>query len=406
MDRPALTELLTDIEAGRVDCIVLYRLDRLSRSLIDFSKIVEILDRHGASFVSVTESFSTATSTGRLHLHMILAFAQYERELATERIRDKIAGAKRRGKHCGSVPILGYDTDWVMKRLVVNETEAALVRKIFERFTSLRSTIKVAAELNASGYKTKSWPTVTGGIIGGQEWSKAFLYRVLNNPKYIGKVEHKGTLYPGEHEALVSQALWDAVHKILGEQHQAKGATRHETPALLRGLIKCGHCNCSMGPTFTRKKGRTYRFYLCVSAAKKGYATCPVKSVSAGTIETAVVNQLRFVLRSPEIVARTIRESRLREAEEVERMRAEGENANARGLEVNAVTEADVIESLQKFDGVWDALFPGEQARIVQLLIERVDVRPDGIELRLRGDGLKSLVAELKARNVEVPACP
>jgi len=405
MDRPALQRLLGDIEAGRVDCVVLYRLDRLSRSLIDFAKIVEILDRHGASFVSVTESFSTATSTGRLHLHMILAFAQYERELAAERIRDKIAGAKRRGKHCGGVPILGYDTDKVMKRLVVNETEATLVRRIFERFVALRSTSKVAAELNAAGHLTKRVPAVTGRVIGGHEWSKAHIYKVLGNPKYIGKVEHKGALYDGEHEAIVSKDLWDRAHAILAEQLQAKSSTRHETQALLRGLVKCGHCGCAMGPTFTKRRGRTYSYYLCVRAGKRGYSTCPVKSVAAGAIESAVISQLRIILRSPEIVAKTIREARLCEAEEIDRRRAEGDEANARRLEAHAVTEGEIIEALQRFDGVWAELFPGEQARIVGLLLERVDVRPDGIELRLRADGLKSLVAELRAKNTEA-TCP
>jgi site-specific DNA recombinase len=405
LDRPALQRLLADVEADRVDCVVLYKLDRLSRSLADFVKIVDILERNEATFVSVTESFNTATSTGRLHLNMLLAFGQYERELAADRIRDKIAGAKRRGKHCGGVPVLGYDTDRVMKRLAVNEDEAMLVRKIFERFVSLRSTTKVAQELNAAGSKTKSWPTVTGKTYGGRDWTKADLYKVLNNVKYRGLVPHRGDVYPGEHAAIVSQALWDEAHAILTRQRQARSSTRHETPALLRGLIRCGRCDCAMGPTFSTRHGRRYVYYLCTRAGKHGYEKCPVRSVAAGTIENAVLSQLRIVLRSPEIVARTFREARLREAEEVDRLRAEGDEASARVLEAHAVTEGEVIEALKRFDGIWDALFADEQARIVQLLVERVDVSPNSLELRIRGDGLKSLVAELKARNAEEPAC-
>jgi site-specific DNA recombinase len=407
LDRPALQRLLADIESGRVDCIVLYRVDRLSRSIMDFAKIVELLDRHNAGFVSVTESFNTATPTGRLHLHMILAFAQYERELAADRIRDKIAGAKKRGKHCGGVPILGYDTDRVAKRLVVNESEAALVRRVFERFVALRSTTRVAEELIAAGHKTKSWPTATGKLYGGRAWTKADLYRVLNNVKYRGLVPHRGDVYPGEHDAIISQKLWDEAHAILAKQRRARSFTRQETPALLRGLIRCGHCDCAMGPTFSTRHGRKYVYYLCTRAGKHGYEKCPVRSVAAGTIEGAVIGQLRIMLRSPEIVARTFREARLREAEEVDRLRAGGDESNARALEAHAMTEGEVIEALKRFDGIWDALFPDEQARIVQLLIECVDVSPDGLELRIRGDGLKSLVAELKARNTtEAAACP
>ena len=403
-DRPALQRLLADIEAGKVDAVIVYKLDRLSRSLRDFGKLMEIFEQHGVAFVSITQKFDTSSSMGQLILNVLVSFAEFERSIGRERILDKIAGAKKRGKHTGGTPILGYTV--VDKRLVVVPEEAALVRRIFERYVVLRSPAKLADELNAAGYLTKSWPTVTGKTFGGRAWTKADIYKVLSNPKYQGKVEHKGTLYVGEHEALVSQDLWDQAHAILAAQLRARSATRHETPALLRGLIKCGACNCSMGPTFTKRHGRTYPYYLCTSAGKKGYSTCPVKSVAAGAIESAVISQLRVVLKSPEVVARTFREARLRETEEIDRLRDIGDDASARVLETHTVTEAEVVEALQRFDGVWDELFPGEQQRIVQLLVERVDVKPDGIELRLRGDGLKSLVAELQARNAEEPACP
>src|SRR4029453_10904494 len=169
-----------------------------------------------------------------------------------------------------------------------------------------------------------------------------------NNPKYTGLAPHRGQTFAGEHEALVTKALWDKAHAILEANHQAKGnAARNESTALLRGLIKCGHCNCSMGPTFTRKKGRTYRFYLCVQASKKGYATCPVKSVSAGTIEEAVMAQLRVVLRSPELVVKTYREVKLREAEEAERLRINGDEVGAVALEAHAISETEVVDALR-----------------------------------------------------------
>ncbi len=170
MDRPAFQRLLKDVEAGRIDCIVVYKVDRLSRSLIDFSKIVDLLDRHGANFVSVTEHFTTARSMGRQTLNMILSFAQFEREIAAERIRDKVAAAKRKGKHTGGVPILGYDV--VDRRLVVNETEAELVRHIFERFTKLGSAPQLARVLNEAGHTTKCWKMKKDRVEGGRRGTR------------------------------------------------------------------------------------------------------------------------------------------------------------------------------------------------------------------------------------------
>jgi len=454
MDRPAIQRLLADVERGRIDCIVVYKVDRLSRSLLDFAKIVEIFERHGVSFVSVTQQFNTTTSMGRLTLNILLSFAQFEREIIGERIRDKVAAAKRKGKHTGGMPILGYDTDRPNRRLLVNEEEAKLVREIFKRFCQMGSATELAAELNQQGHRTKAWTTAKGTTQGGRPWNKAHLYRLLNNRKYIGEVEHKGTFYPGEHEAIVPRALWDDAHKILAENYAVRSnRTRAKTPALLKGIIRCGHCGGAMGPTFTKKKGRTYRYYLCVHASKNGYQSCPVRTVAAGTIETAVVEQLRAVFRSPELIAQTFHGARSRETEERERLRHEetelrdrlralkevaarlidanggggaiGDElhqagaeiddvkrrlevvtAELRGLEANEITERDVIEAMEKLDPVWDELFPAEQTRIVQLLVERVEVRQEGLAVELRSDGLRSLVAEIGAgrKSEGVPA--
>ncbi len=409
-DRPGFQRLMADVEAGKIDAVIVYKIDRLSRSLRDFGRLMDVFEQHGVSFVSVTQRFDTSSSMGKLTLNILMSFAEFERDVTRERILDKIAGAKRKGKHCGGVPILGFTT--VDKKLVVVEEEAKLVRHIFQRFVETGSTTKLADELNRDGHRTKSWPTVTGRIIGGREWNKADLYKILNNVKYLGQVEHKGQTYPGEHAAIVPQKLWDDAHAILKENYAERvDRTRAETPALLRGVIKCGACSCAMGPTFTKKNGRVYRFYLCVSASKKGYKTCPVKSVAAGTIEKAVVDQLRAVFRTPELVAKTYREARLRETEELDRLRGLGDasSPDLRVLETHPVTEQDVIDAIERFDPVWDNLFPAEQARIVGLLVERVEVSPDGLEVRIRGEGLRSLVAELTAQSAdakEAAACP
>ncbi len=382
LERPALQRLLNDIEAGKIDCIVVHRIDRLSRSLLDFGKLAEFFEQHAIALVSVTQRLDTSTSMGRLTLNMLLSFAQFERELTGERIRDKVAATKAKGKYCGGRPVLGYGLDRERKRLVVDPKEAELVRHIFRRFIEVGSAFEVAKELNAEGHRTKAWTGKNGKTDPGRPWSKAQVYRTLNNPIYLGQVNHRGSIFPGEHEAIVSQDLWDQAHAILEENHRARGAkTRAKSEALLRGVIRCGHCDCSMGPTFTRKRGRQYRSYLCVHASKHGYDSCPLRSVAAGEIEGVVIDQLRRVLRSPEVLAQTYREARAL-AEEQE-------------IECPDFSEQDVVDALCSLDPVWDHLFPNEQARIVQLLVKQVDIYPDRAEVQIRAEGLASLVAEL-----------
>ena len=217
---------IRDIEAGRIDAVICYRIDRLSRSLADFTKLVDVFENNKTSLVSITESFNTGTSIGRLNLHMILSFAQYERELAGERIRDKFLQSRKRGLWMGGHALLGYDVR--DRKLVINETEAALVRYIFERFLQVGSATTLVQELNAAGHRTKR----------GKPFDKGVVYKLLNNRTYVGEVEHKGTAYPGEHEALVDRATWDKVHAILAEnRHRRASHTRAATPALLKGLI-------------------------------------------------------------------------------------------------------------------------------------------------------------------------
>jgi DNA invertase Pin-like site-specific DNA recombinase len=388
MERPGLQRLLHDVEGGGIDCVVVYKVDRLSRSLLDFARIIETFDRHGVSFVSVTQQFNTTSSMGRLTLNILLSFAQFEREVIGERIRDKVAATKRKGKYCGGMPVLGYDVDRDRKRLVVNEEEAGLVRHIFARFVQVGSTTLLAQELNAQGHMTKSWVTKTGTLHAGRPWSKADIYRVLNNPLYIGEVTHKGERFPGEHDAIVPMHLWEEAHAILARNYRARAAqTRAETPALLRGIMRCAHCDCAMGPTFSKKHGKLYRYYLCVHASKHGYDACPTRTLAAGEIERAVVDQLRAVLRAPEFLAQTYRAARAQVDEQA--------------IQCQAFSEREAVDALCALDPIWDHLFPDEQARIVQLLVKQVDVYPGRAEIRIRAEGLTSLVAELRAEREE-----
>jgi site-specific DNA recombinase len=291
--------------------------------------------------------------------------------------------------------------------------------------------------------------TVKGRNRAGTAWHKGHLYRLLNNPLYLGLVAHKDQTFPGEHEAIIDRKLWDEAHKILAQNFHARARqTRSKTPALLRGVIRCAHCDSGMGITYTAKKGRQYRYYLCVKADKRGYDTCPIGNLPAAEVEEAVVNQLRAVFRSPELVAKTFKDVRALEEEERGRLeqdkaaigqrlavlRASSERLSGTRLnsdlarrelvgldsDIQAAerdlklveadlaafadrpsSEEDVLRELAALDSLWDNLFPLEQERIVHLLVEKVLVHEDRIEVSLRSDGLFSLNRELQGQELE-----
>jgi len=362
LERPGLKRLLADIEGGLVDVVVVYKIDRLSRSLMDFSKLVEVFDRNDVTFVSITQSFNTTTSMGRLTLNILLSFAQFEREVIGERVRDKVAASRRKGIWMGGPVPFGYRC--VDRKLLVVEDEAAIVRMIFERFLRSGSATLLVGELAAEGVTRR-----------GKTLDKGGLYKMLANQVYIGKAVHKGVAYDGEHAAIISPELWDKVRSVMEISPRARTCrTRAQTPALLKGLIFAPGGR-AMTPTHTRKKGRLYRYYVTQTVIKEGPDTCPVGRVPAAQVENAVIDQLRSLLRTPEVVARTWKS-----------VRAEGEE----------MTEREIATTLGQLDPLWDELFPAEQARIVQLLVERVDISPQGINITLRTEGLARLAGELK----------
>ncbi|SNR52176.1 recombinase family protein [Paracoccus sediminis] len=370
LERPGLKRLMADIEDGLVDVVVVYKIDRLSRSLADFAKLVEVFDRNGVTFVSVTQSFNTTTSMGRLTLNILLSFAQFEREVTAERIRDKVAASRKKGMWMGGVPPFGYRVE--NRKLLVDEPPAAHVRWIFARFIEIGSCTLLARE-GARGLGTPR----------GNRIDKKYLYRMLSNRAYLGEAVHKGDSYPGEHEAIIDRETWDRVHAILQESPRKRAArTRAETPALLKGLL-FGPDGAAFSPTHTRKGGRLYRYYVSQTVLKHGAGSCPVGRVPAGEIEAAVIDQLRAVFRQPEIVAGTWKAARTQD---------------------DGITEADARAALQKLDPLWDELFPAEQARIVALLVERVDIGTDGLNVRLRVDGLGNLAREMLTSDVEAAA--
>jgi DNA invertase Pin-like site-specific DNA recombinase len=364
LERPGLKRLLADVEDGLVDVVVVYKIDRLSRSLMDFSKLVEVFDRNGVTFVSVTQSFNTTTSMGRLTLNILLSFAQFEREVTAERIRDKVRASRMKGMWMGGVPPLGYEVK--DRKLVIKDDDAANVRWIFARFVEIGSGTELARELAARGIRTSR----------GNRIDKKYLYRLLNNRVYIGEAVHKGDSYPGEHDAIIDRAIWDKVHAVLTVSPRKRAArTRADTPALLKGLLY-GPDGAAFSPTHTRKAGKLYSYYVSQTVLKHGAGSCPVGRVPAGEIEAAVIDQLRAVFRQPEIVAGTWKAARAQDGE---------------------ITEADARDALIRLDPLWDELFPAEQARIVALLVERIDICTDGLNVRLRMDGLTGLAREMLA---------
>jgi len=364
LERPALQRLLADVEAGLIDVIVVYKIDRLSRSLMDFARLVEIFDRNQVTFVSVTQSFNTTTSMGRLTLNILLSFAQFEREVIGERIRDKFAASRKRGMWMGGYVPLGYDVR--DRKLIINEAEAATVRMIFKRFVAIGSATKLAKALAAEGVRTKS----------GRPVDKGYIYRLLNSRVYLGEATHKDASYPGEHAPIIDRSLWDKVHSILQTSPRLRAANaRARTPALLKGLIFT-ETGCAMTPAFTKKGTRQYRYYVSMDVIRNralGESPGPLR-LPAPMVEDAVIGEIHRMIRSPEITARTIAALR-RDGVKVE--------------------EAAVVATLAGFERLWGALYPAEQARIVQLLVERITVGTNGIAVDLRKEGLGLVLRDM-----------
>ena len=378
MDRPALVRLLDDIKAGRVDCVVVYKVDRLSRSLLDFARIIGVFEAHGVSFVSVTQQFNTATSVGRLMLNVLLSFAQFEREMIAERTRDKIAAARRRGKWTGGTPVLGYEVDPKGGRLVVIQDEAERVRAIFDLYIERRSPIAVIQELDRRGWQTKRHVSRKGRTSGGKPFTKAALRSLLRNPLYAGKVRTRDSVCPGEHEALVDEAIWERVQHLVsrnGNGRPPNGRNGHEP--LLKGLLRCGPCDAAMTHSVTWRRGRPYRYYVCLNAQKRGWDACPTKSVQADEIEASVIERLRQLPLNGN----------------KGRPDADGGPAQVGLPATDGAAQAPGL-----FGIVWDALAPREKHRALRLVLEQVaydgstgdltaSVRPSGIEALCRSVG-------------------
>lgn len=378
-DRPGLKRLLADIERGLVDIVVVYKIDRLTRSLADFSKMVEVFERHGVSFVSVTQQFNTTTSMGRLMLNVLLSFAQFEREVTGERIRDKIAAAKRKGMWMGGVPPLGYDVE--NRLLIINEAEATVVRRIFSEMLTIGSPTQIAAGLTADGITTKSWTTKEGLTRNGTQIEKKYLHKLLRNRIYLGELSHKGNWYPGVHPAIIDHGLWGRVHEVLardGHTRSVETKIRSRSDSLLRGLLY-SPTGERMYPTYSRKNGRKYHYYVSKSELRFGAANKTYERIPADEVEAATVAQIKTVLASAESIASV--------CHFIEKNGAE-------------VDEASAVMAMHRLGNVWEQLYQAERHRIVNLMIERVDLVSGGLKVKWHGLGWKALIGEFSQGSI------
>ncbi len=375
MERPALKRLLADIKAGKVQIVVVYKVDRLTRSLADFAKIVDVLDAHGASFVSVTQQFNTKTSMGRLTLNMLLSFAQFEREIAGERIRDKIAASKAKGMWMGGTVPLGYDVK--DRKLVINETDTKLVRKIFSRYSELGSVSLLQAELETQGYRSKRREGTGRRSTNGRPFSRGILYLILQNRLYRGQIAHKGNIYDGQHEAIIDAELWDRVQaKLASNRRERAIAVDAEAPSLLSGLIFDSDGN-RMTPTHANKRGKRYRYYISALLLDRGSPGDNPIRVPAVEVEGLVLDRARRLLTTPTELVRRLASLRL----------------SVRQLE-------DVLKTSTSLMEAWTSLSPDEIRAFVREVVRHVAVQPREIEITFSILGL----ARRLGANLRVPS--
>lgn len=371
-DRPAFRRLLADVEAGLVDVLAVYAIDRLSRSILDFAQLVQFLEKRGVRFVSTTQAFDTSTPHGQLTLNVLMSFAQFERQMIAQRTRDKMAASRRRGQYTGGKPPLGYRL--IEKKLVVDPDEAEVVREIFELFSRLKRVAHVTAEMNRRGRITKRHRARNGGETGGEPFDREVVRRILTNAVYIGRVAYGGELHAGQHAAIVDERIWAAAQELLaGGRHENR--PRRYQVALLRGLLHCSKCGEPMRPEFTRKGSRRYPFYVCATLKKRGADACPGSRVAAHTIEDCVAEQVRVIGRDPKLVAEVARQL------------------------PRDVDPDDLRDALARFDPLWDALTTAERAELLQQLVERIEFDGESGEVvvRFQETGLAGLGEETAA---------
>jgi site-specific DNA recombinase len=384
-DRPALQRLFADIADGLVDLVIVYKIDRLSRSLLDFARMVELFDRKKVDFASATQPFNTTDSTSRLMLNVVLSFAQYEREIISERTRDKIAASRKRGIWWGGRPPLGYSIEPDSSKLVVVPDEAALLRTVFETYITTKSLERTAKLLNDRGARTKAWTYRDGRRVGGLPWDKPHVRLAITNVTCRGLVSHRSSAYEGTHERIIPETVWHQANEILAKNARS-GADRAQPLrlGLLNGLLRCGPCGCAMSHTTAVRKSKCYRYYSCGRAARAGRDACRCPSVPAEQLEGFVLSKLRAMMHDRAVVDATCAalNGEPRDAEPVNRQGRRKDDrgpldrsaaVGARQISPPAVGREVAVEILHDFDAAWGRLTAGERKKFVATLIRSIE---------------------------------
>jgi site-specific DNA recombinase len=444
MERPALRKLLEDIHKKEIDCVMVYKVDRLSRSLIDFSKMLELFEQNNVTFVSVTQHFNTNNSMGRLTLNILLSFAQFEREIISERTKDKMAAARKKGRYVGGCPIVGYDVDKENRRLVINPEEAKFVREVFDLFIRERSPLAVANIINEQGHFTKKHKKKSGDYMGGKSFQRTDVAFLVKNIIYSGRVRYMGQIYQGQHEAIISEDTFDKAQEIIASNTNVRyGKPDAQLVALLRHLLRCKHCNKSMTPSFTNKSAKKrYRYYVCLAAQKRGFKTCPTRSVNAESIETAVVDCLKKIATNSDEQSDRVEKINNRIQAELKQLAAEQQDldkgiealtakikalkdqptkksekeiyelaealkdkeqqlsqAHIKSMELNEhmISKEEFQKAMVFTSPTWETLYPQEKKRILDFLIKEIDYdgSTETLGITLNENGIKLLSAEL-----------
>ena len=365
MERPALKRLLADIEAGKIDVVVVYKVDRLTRALSDFAKMIEIFDHHGVSFVSVTQQFNTTTSMGRLTLNVLLSFAQFEREVTGERIRDKIRASKAKGMWMGGRPPLGYDVH--DRRLVVNTSEAKQVRWIFQRYLDVGAINRLRSDVVRQGITGKVYTSKAGVRSGGGPFGRSALHRLLGNHLYVGEVAHQGNVYLGEHEAIIERELWDKVQALLEAKRQCEHAgVSARQASLLKGLIFNTN-DKRLTPIHATKNGKRYRYYVsnCIVSGSIRGPDDQTWRIPAHEIEQLTIRQIKDLLND---------RGRLYDVLMSE--------------DASLVTAEATYERLAQAADRWDDLVHRDQRILLRHLLSRITVAAEQVEVHVNPDAI------------------
>ena len=392
IERPGVRQLLADIGAGKIDCVVVYKVDRLSRSLIDFARMMELFEKRGVCFVSVTQQFNTKASLGRLTLNILLSFAQFEREIISERTRDKQVAARKKGKWTGGHILLGYDLDSRAGKLAVNADEADRIREMFRLYLEGTPVIEIVQRFDKLGWRNKQWTTQEGKLYGGSPLRRCHIYKLLGNVLYTGQVRVGDEIFPGEHEAIIDQPTFELAQvKLKDNTWKSGNPHRIKMDALLRGMIYCSCCGSGMYSTYSANKERRYRYYVCYRSQQKIEGYCTSRSVSAPLVEDAVVESIRRVGVHPDVLAETAVAARQRLAEIVTGLRGELNTTNGRVKNLKSQVARLRNPEAQRLAEIREQLAVGE-ARAEELrkeILRREKQRIDEKELRRAMDSFE-----------------